>query len=102
MSEEFEESITKYIKSQLEVYKKYLLTALENKNLTISFLDESLGTPVPSMDIRNCEVLTDAQLFKEEIKLTRDGRNRYKHFCLTELGKEIAQKIKQEESQLKL
>ena len=47
------------------------------------------------MDIRNCEFLTDARLFREEVKLTIDGRNRYKLFYLTDLGKEMAQNTKE-------
>ncbi len=36
----------------------------------------------------------DAGLFLEVIKVTRDGRNRYKVFYLTAKGKEMAQQIK--------
>jgi hypothetical protein len=32
----------------------------------------------------------------EDIKLSRSGRNSYKVFCLTELGKQIAEQIKKE------
>gem|GEM_PF-3245125 len=37
-----------------------------------------------------------ANLLREEVKVTRDGRNRYKVFYLTEQGMELAKKIKQE------
>jgi hypothetical protein len=43
-----------------------------------------------------CEVLVGANLLREEVKVTRDGRNRYKVFYLTEQGMELAKKIKQE------
>lgn len=55
-----------------------------------------MGSPVPSEDIRNCELLTDALLFREEIQHTRDGRNRYKLFFLTDLGMEMAQQLEEE------
>jgi hypothetical protein len=57
-------------------------------------LDESLGTTVPSENIKLYELLAEAGLFREEIELTRDGRNRYKLFTLTDAGKEIAEQIK--------
>jgi len=40
--------------------------------------------------------LADARLFREEVKFTRDGRNSYKLFYLTDLGKEIAREIKED------
>ena len=88
--------MSKYIQDQTRVWKKYLLTALNRTNQYLSYLDERLGTSLQSTDIRNCELLTDALLFREEVKLTRDGRNRYKIFYLTDLGKEMAQRIKEE------
>jgi hypothetical protein len=96
MVENFQDFMCKYIKEQTSVFKKYLLAALDNQDQYLSYLDMSLGTPVPSIDIRNCEMLTDAKLFRVEIKLTRDGRNRYELFYLTDLGKEMAQRIRRE------
>ena len=96
MSKKLEDYMCKHVQDQTSMLKRYLLAVLDNQDQYIYYLDESLGTPLPSMDIRNCELLTDAKLFREEIKLTRDGRNRYKLFYLTMLGKEIAQQIKKE------
>jgi hypothetical protein len=96
MSERFEDYICKFIKEQTDLFKRYLLAALDNQEQTLRFLDASLGTVIPSVDIRNCELLTDAHIFKEEVKITRDGRNRYKLFFLTDLGKDMAQQIREE------
>jgi hypothetical protein len=78
------------------MFKIYLTAALNNQEQHLSYLNDSLGTPIPSVDIRNCEILTEAQLFREEIKITRDGRNRYKLFYLTDLGREMALKLREE------
>jgi len=86
----------KYIQEQTEPLKGCLLAALNSKEQSLSLLDESLGTTNPSIDIRLCELLAHAGLFREETKLTRDGRNQYKVFYLTDLGKEMAQQIKNE------
>ena len=96
MSKKFEDYMCKHVQDQTSVLKRYLLAALDNQDQYLFYLDESLGTPLPSIDIRNCELLADARLFREEIKLTRDGRNRYKLFYLTDLGKEMVQQIKEE------
>ncbi len=96
MTQKFEDYMCKYIQEQTNVFKKYLLAALDNQDQYLSYLDMSLGTSVPSIDIRNCEMLTDAKLFRAETKITRDGRNRYEVFTLTDLGKEMAQIIRKE------
>lgn len=96
MVQKFEDYICKYIQDQSAVLKKYLLAALDNQDQYLSYLDMSLGSPVPSIDIRNCEMLTDAKLFRQETRITRDGRNRYQLFYLTDLGKEMAQRIRKE------
>jgi len=96
MSQQFEDYICKYIQEQTSVFKKYLLAALDNQDQYLSYLDMSLGSSIPSIDIRNCELLTDAKLFRIEIKITRDGRNRYEMFYLTDLGKQMAQHIRKE------
>jgi hypothetical protein len=41
-------------------------------------------------------LLVDAGLFREEVRTTRDGRNRYKVFYLTDAGREIAKQVKSE------
>ena len=96
MSQKFEDYICKYIQEQTSTFKKYLLAASDNQDQYLSYLDMSLGTSIPSIDIRNCEMLTDAKLFRIEIKITRDGRNRYELFYLTDLGKQMAQYIREE------
>lgn len=96
LAERFRDFICEYIKGRAEVLQGYLIGALESKEGYLCYLDESLGTPLPSLDIRNCELLTNAELLHEEIKLTRNGRNRYKIFSLNDLGREMAQQIKEE------
>jgi hypothetical protein len=96
MVDRFEDYMAKYFQGESEVFKGYLFGALESKDESLCFLDESLGDHVISEEIRNCELLTGAGLFREEIKLTRDGRNLYKIFLLTPTGKEMAEQIKQE------
>ncbi len=86
----------KYMQDQTQLFKGCLIAVLDSREQYLSLLDESLGTPVASADIKLCEVLADAGLFREEAKTTRDGRNRYKVFYLTEQGKEIALQIKEE------
>jgi hypothetical protein len=94
MSQQFEQFICKFIQEQANTFKSYLTAALDSKDQCLYYLESRLGTLLPSLDIRNCEFLTDARLFREEIKNTIDGRNRYKLFYLTDLGKEMAQNIK--------
>ena len=96
MSEKLSAFICEFAKQQADTYKRYLLAALESKEGYLCYIDQSLGTPMPSIDVRNCQLLTDAKLFREELKFTRDGRNRYQLFYLTVLGKEMAQQIKDE------
>ena len=96
MSQKFEEHMCKYTQDQADVLKSYLLATLDSKDQCLYYLDSRLGTALPSMDIRNCELLADARLFREEIKITLDGRNRYKLFYLTDLGKEMAKNMRDE------
>jgi hypothetical protein len=95
MVEKLEDYLCTYIRGQADTLKMYLAAALETQDQSLSYIDQSLGTQIPSVDIKNCEFLTDAKLFYEDIQLTRDGRNRYKVFRLTELGKEIAMELKE-------
>jgi hypothetical protein len=94
--EKFEGYMLRYFQHQASIYKIYLLAALDSKEENVCYLSDSLGSQIPSIDIRNCEFLAEAMLFREEVKLTRDGRNRYKLFYLTDLGKEMALQIKEE------
>ncbi len=96
MSETFEGFMCKYISSQTTIFKQYLMAALDSQDKYLCYLDMSLGTPLPSVDIKNCELLTDAGLFLEEVKTTRDGRNRYKLFYLTDLGVGMVEKMKEQ------
>ena len=85
-----------YMQEQNEPLKGCLVAALDSREQYLSLLDESLGTPVPSTTIKLCELLTNAGLFREEVKVTRDGRNRYRLFYLTDSGREMALQIKAE------
>jgi len=96
MVEKLEDVLVKYIQNKSEPIKGCLIAALDSREQYLSLLDESLGTPVPSMNIKLCDLLVEAGLFREEIKITRDGRNRYKIFYLTDSGRNIAQQIKAE------
>jgi hypothetical protein len=86
----------KYMDEKGDPLKGCLLAALENKDGYLCLLVESLGTSVVSEDIRLSELLTNAGLFWVEEKLTRDGRNRYKLFHLTDAGRQVAEQTKQE------
>ena len=96
MSQKLQDYMCKYVQEKLEPLKGCLLAALNSKEQYLSLLDESLGTPIPSIDLKLCELLANSGLFREEIKLNRDGRNEYKLFYLTDLGKEMAMQIKKE------
>jgi hypothetical protein len=96
MSQQLQDYMCKYVREKTELLKGCLLAALNSKEQYLSLLDESLGTPTPSIDLKLCELLANAGLFHEETKLNRDGRNEYKLFYLTDTGKEIAMQIKKE------
>jgi hypothetical protein len=96
MSKELEEYLSSYIQSRVGVFKKYLLAALNNKDQCIWYLESSEGMLAPSSDLKNCQLLRDALLFHEDIRISRNGRNTYKIYCLTELGKKMAAEIKKE------
>ncbi len=97
MSEELKEYLSNYIQTRLGILKKYLLAAFDNKDQCIWYLESSEGMSVPSSDLKNCQLLKDAQLFTEDVRTSRHGRNVYKIYCLTELGKNLAERIKKEE-----
>jgi hypothetical protein len=96
MSHEIQDYMCEFMKQQAGSLKGYLLGVYENREHYLSLLDASLGTLIQSDDIKMCELLTAAGLFREDVKITRDGRNRYKLFYLTDLGQEMAKKIKEE------
>jgi hypothetical protein len=96
MSEELKEYLSNYIQSRLGIFKRYLLAAIDNKGQCIWYLESTEGMLVPSADLKNCQLLRDAQLLNEDIRMSRNGRNVYKIYCLTELGKKFAEGIKKE------
>ena len=96
MSEELGRYLSSYIQIRVGVFKKYLLAALDNNDQCIWYLESTEGMLVPSSDLKNCQLLRDAQLFTEDIRMSRNGRNTYKIYCLTELGMKLAQEIRKE------
>jgi hypothetical protein len=96
MSTKLGDYLSEYIQGRVGVFKKYLMAAFDNKDQCIWYLESSEGMMIPSSDLKNCELLRDAQLLSEDIRVSRNGRNTYKIYCLTDLGKKMAQKIRQE------
>ena len=96
MSQRLGDYLSEYIKGRVGVFKKYLLAALDNKDQSIWYLEASSGMMIPSADLKNCELLRDAQLFREDLKVSRNGRNTYKLYYLTDLGKKLAEELKAE------
>jgi hypothetical protein len=96
MSEKLSSFLSEYIQSRVGVFKKYIIAALDNKDQCIFYLESSEGMVIPTSDLKNCELLRDAGVFKEDTRVTRNGRNTYKFYCLTDLGKKIADAIKAE------
>ena len=96
MSQRLGEYLSEYIKGRVGVFKKYLLAALDNRDQNIWYMEASAGMIIPSADLKNCELLRDAQLFREDIKVSHNGRNTYKIYYLTDLGKKLAEELKAE------
>jgi hypothetical protein len=96
MSQKLGEYLSGYIMGRIGVFKKYLMAALGNKDQCIWYLEASEGMMIPSSDLKNCELLRDAQLFREDVRVSRNGRNTYKIYCLTDLGKKLAEQIREE------
>jgi hypothetical protein len=96
MSAELGEYLSNYIQTRTGLLKKYLLAALDNKDHCIWYLESTEGMLSPSSDLKNCQLLRDAQLFNEDVRMSRNGRNVYRIYCLTELGKKFAEAIKEE------
>jgi hypothetical protein len=78
------------------VLKKYLIAAMENKDQCLCYLESSEGIIVPSLDLKNCELLRDVYLLHQDIRVSRNGRSIYKISCLTGLGRKMAQKMREE------
>jgi hypothetical protein len=96
MSQKLGDYLSEYIRGRVGVFKKYLIAALTNKDESILYLEASEGMMIPSSDLKNCELLRDALIFKEDTRVSRNGRNTYKIYSLTELGKKFAEEIKAE------
>ncbi|MCL1977174.1 MAG: hypothetical protein FWG55_03580 [Candidatus Bathyarchaeota archaeon] len=96
MSIKFEDYMCDYIKTRIGVFKKYMLAALDNKDKCLWYLEASEGMIMPNSDLKNCELLRDAGIFREDTKVTRNGRNTYKVFFLTDNAKKIVKEIKTE------
>jgi hypothetical protein len=96
MSIKFENYMCDYIKMRIGVFKKYILAVLDNKDSCLWYLEYSEGMVMPNSDLKNCEVLRDAGIFREDTRISHNGRNSYKFFFLTENGKKIAEEIKAE------
>jgi hypothetical protein len=96
MSVKFENYLIDYIKTRVGTYKKYLLAALDNKECCLWYIEYSEGMKQPNSDLKNCELLRDALIFREDTRMARNGRTTYKIYCLTDLGKKVAQELKDE------
>jgi hypothetical protein len=96
MSEELGRYLSEYIQNRVGVMTKYLLAAFENKDCSIWVLEASEGTSLPSSDFKNLQLLRDAQIFTEQFRISRNGRNTYRIYKLTDLGKKFAEKVKAE------
>jgi hypothetical protein len=95
MSEAFADYLSKYLREHATELNQYLLTALNSKDHTISYLESSAGADNQSRDLKNCEFLAGAHLFKETLRISRNGRNFYKCFELTDLGLKFAENLQQ-------
>jgi len=96
MSDKLAEYLTNYIRERIGVYKKYIIAAFNSPGHCIWYLESSAGMPVPSSDLKNCELLRDAKIFTEDTRISRNGRNIYKVFCLTDFGKQLAKAMLKE------
>lgn len=99
MSDKLAEYLTNYIQERIGVYKKYIIAAFNSPGHCIWYLESSAGMPVPSSDLKNCELLRDAKIFTEDTRISRNGRNIYKVFCLTDFGNQLAHAMLKENQQ---
>ena len=63
-----QEIMCRYMDEKTESLKGCLIAALESKEQYLCLLVESLGTPVPSEELKLSELLTNAGLFSMEEK----------------------------------
>lgn len=96
MSDAFADYLSKHLKEHATQFNQYLLAALNSKDHSISYLESSEGLSNKSKDLRNCEFLASVGLFQETLQLSRKGRNFYKCFELTDLGKRFAEDLQQQ------
>ena len=86
MSVAFETYLCNYIKSRIGIYERNMLAALDNEDGCIQFLNCREGVFIRNSDLKNCELLREAGLFTEDIKLSSHGRSSYRLFHLTGVG----------------
>ena len=97
MSEKLGDYLSGYIQSRVGVFKQYLLAALENKDQCLYYLESNNGVSIPVSDLKNCELLRDAKIFTEDTRFNvENGRNSFRFFHLTELGRKFAKDLKKE------
>lgn len=96
MSEKLGSYLCAYMHSRVGVFKKYIIAAFGNKDNCIFYLESTEGMIIPSSDRKNCELLRDAGIFLEDTRISRNGRNTYKFYYLTETGKKMAEILKTE------
>jgi hypothetical protein len=97
MSEKLGVYLTGYIQGRVGEFKTYLLSALDNRDQCLCYLESNEGMIAPISDMKNCELLRDAQIFTEDTKVSNEnGRTYFRFFHLTELGRKFAMELKQE------
>jgi hypothetical protein len=96
MLNKLEDYLSDYVKNREPTFEKYVLTALDNEDHCLIYLESFQGTKILSPDLRNCEFLKDAEIFTADSKVSRHGHNTFKIFCLTEKGRKFAQGLKEE------
>ena len=94
MANKLENYLSDYVKNNEPTFEKYILAAFENEEHRLFYLASFQGKRVPSVDLRNCEFLKDAELFASDTKVSNNDHNTYKIFCLTEKGQRFAQRLR--------
>jgi hypothetical protein len=93
---QLDEYLTKYIAQRSIVLEKYVIEAFDSEDKRLLCMESFQGTILLTDDIKNCEFLKDAEIFTEEIKIHRNGHNRYRVFRLTQKGLKFAEDLKQQ------